>query len=110
MKLQSMLFIAATTFSTVGLYSGEKAETAVLPSEAVVMTAGELWHPFQFFRQVEKNSALDFSSNLDAPAGKYGRVIAGVCSRRSPRSSGSGSYGKRRRRTRRLHGNRRKQT
>lgn len=77
MKLQSMLFIAATTFSTVGLYSGEKAETAVLPSEAVVMTAGELWHPFQFFRQVEKNSALDFSSNLDAPAGKYGRVIAG---------------------------------
>ncbi len=33
------------------------------------------WKSFEFKRDIEKNSIMDFSSLLDAPAGKYGRLI-----------------------------------
>ena len=35
----------------------------------------ENWKPFDYPRDMEPGSALDFSKLLDAPAGKYGRVI-----------------------------------
>lgn len=35
------------------------------------------WRAFSYDRSVEKNSALDFSFLLDAPAGKYGRLEVG---------------------------------
>lgn len=44
---------------------------------AYVAAPGEQWKPFTYHRNVEKGSALDFSARLDAPAGKYGPVIAG---------------------------------
>ena len=40
-----------------------------------VAAAGKDWKPFTYHRNVEKNSALDFSGLLDAPAGKYGPLV-----------------------------------
>lgn len=40
-----------------------------------VAAAGKEWKPFTYHRNVEKNSALDFSGLLDAPAGKYGPLV-----------------------------------
>lgn len=39
--------------------------------------AGAEWKAFEYHRNVLPGSALDFSGRLDAPAGKYGPVIAG---------------------------------
>lgn len=41
----------------------------------VVAAAGKEWKPFTYHRNVQKNSALDFSGFLDAPAGKYGPLV-----------------------------------
>ena len=41
-----------------------------------VAKAGKDWKPFTYHRSVIHKSALDFSGNLDAPAGKYGYVIS----------------------------------
>ena len=42
-----------------------------------VAKAGKEWKAFPYHRDVLPGSALDFSARLDAPAGKYGPVIAG---------------------------------
>lgn len=42
-----------------------------------VARAGKEWKAFAYHRNVLPGSALDFSARLDAPAGKYGPVIAG---------------------------------
>ncbi|MDD7750332.1 MAG: hypothetical protein PUK77_01340 [bacterium] len=42
-----------------------------------VAKAGKDWKAFTYRRDVLPGSALDFSARLDAPAGKYGPVIAG---------------------------------
>ena len=39
------------------------------------IVAGKDWKPIDFSRTVEDGSVLDFSHRLDAPAGKYGKVI-----------------------------------
>jgi hypothetical protein len=39
------------------------------------VTAGPLWRPLQLEWDVEAGSALDCANLLDAPAGKYGRVV-----------------------------------
>ncbi|MBS1369609.1 MAG: hypothetical protein HPZ91_06590 [Lentisphaeria bacterium] len=44
---------------------------------AYVAAPGPEWKAFEYHRNVEKGSALDFSGRLDAPAGKYGPVVAG---------------------------------
>lgn len=41
-----------------------------------VIRAGKEWLPVTFSRRTEPGSPLDFSGSLDAPAGKYGRVVA----------------------------------
>ncbi len=38
--------------------------------------SGEHWQPIEMQYTVEPGSALDFSEQVDAPAGKYGRVLA----------------------------------
>jgi hypothetical protein len=40
------------------------------------IVAGKNWKPIDFAKTVEDGSVLDFSQRLDAPAGKYGRLIA----------------------------------
>jgi hypothetical protein len=44
----------------------------------VVLTAGPEWIPLDYSPEIEAGSALDFSGQgqLDAPAGKHGRVLA----------------------------------
>ena len=42
----------------------------------VVLREGKEWAKLDFSGRIEKGSALDFSFLADAPAGKYGRVIA----------------------------------
>ncbi|MBI4978024.1 MAG: hypothetical protein HZC28_11105 [Spirochaetes bacterium] len=42
----------------------------------VYIVAGEKWQPIEGKIDTEKGSILDFSSTLDAPAGKYGFVVA----------------------------------
>lgn len=44
----------------------------------VVLAAGEDWVPLDYSPEIEAGSALDFSGQgqLDAPAGKHGRVVA----------------------------------
>ena len=49
-----------------------KFETAEKPE---VIRAGREWLPVRFSRRTEPGSPLDFSAALDAPAGKYGRVV-----------------------------------
>lgn len=39
------------------------------------ITAGREWHPVSDRKDIVPGSILDFSSHLDAPAGKYGRTI-----------------------------------
>ena len=41
-----------------------------------ILRAGKEWMEVAFSRHTEKGSPLDFSGTLDAPAGKYGRVVA----------------------------------
>ncbi len=41
-----------------------------------VIRAGKEWLPVTFSRRTEPGSPLDVSGSLDAPAGKYGRVVA----------------------------------
>lgn len=41
----------------------------------VYIQEGANWKPIVFHRDVLKDSVLDFSANLDAPAGKYGPVV-----------------------------------
>ena len=57
--------------------SGPDAVRLVVP-EPVTLKAGDGWLPFSAAVGVKEGSALDFSRicGLDAPAGKYGRVIA----------------------------------
>ncbi len=39
------------------------------------IVSGKDWKPFEFRRDIEPGSAMDFSARLDAPAGKYGPVV-----------------------------------
>ena len=41
----------------------------------LIFRAGKEWLPVRFSRRIEAGSPLDFSGSLDAPAGKYGRVV-----------------------------------
>lgn len=43
-----------------------------------VAAPNEEWRAFEYHRNALPGSALDFSGRLDAPAGKYGPVIAGA--------------------------------
>ena len=43
----------------------------------VIDMIGEKWQPIDYHFETAKGSVLDFSSRLDAPAGKYGQVV--VC-------------------------------
>lgn len=62
------------------LIAGASLGNAPLPPgrdyPPLVMEADEHWKPMKFQREIVPGSALDFSCLLDAPAGKYGRVIA----------------------------------
>ncbi len=44
-------------------------------SASVYVVAGKDYQPMNYAKDTEKGSALDFSGRLDAPAGKYGRII-----------------------------------
>ena len=49
---------------------------ALIREEPLVFTAGDDWIPLdEVSAEILPSSALDFSSLLDAPAGKYGRVV-----------------------------------
>jgi len=58
------------------IFHSEGIETVL--DEPVTIRAGEDWVPIDNRREIEKGSALDFSSFglIDAPAGKYGRLRA----------------------------------
>lgn len=47
-----------------------------IPPQPVVITAGETWARLPTGNTILSNSPLDLSFALDAPAGKYGRVLA----------------------------------
>lgn len=47
----------------------------VVRDAPLTLTAGTDWVPLPLKLDVEPGSALDFSNLLDAPAGKYGRII-----------------------------------
>jgi hypothetical protein len=57
----------------VGLAGGD--EIPIIKELPVLMTAGRDWVKLDAPLLPEENSALDFSFLLDAPAGKYGRVL-----------------------------------
>lgn len=51
--------------------------TSLIREEPVTITAGEDWIPLEEpSLEIAPGSALDFSTLLDAPAGKYGRVVS----------------------------------
>lgn len=54
------------------------SETAVPRDQSApyYVVAGKDWKPVEFHKTVADGSVLDFSGRLDAPAGKYGAVIA----------------------------------
>lgn len=56
-------------------FSDHAAEFRKTESREVI-SAGAEWLPVTFSGITEPGSPLDFSASLDAPAGKYGRVIA----------------------------------
>lgn len=60
--------ICAATLSNVA----PKFET---PEKQEVIRAGQQWLPVNFSRHTEPDSPLDFSGTLEAPAGKYGRIV-----------------------------------
>lgn len=60
--------ICGATFADRGLKWGTKEGKEIIRS-------GKEWLPVSFSRHTEKGSPLDFSGSLDAPAGKYGRII-----------------------------------
>lgn len=51
------------------------APLTLLREEPVTLTAGEDWIPLETSSEILPGSVLDFSTLLDAPAGKYGRVV-----------------------------------
>jgi len=50
------------------------APLTLIREEPVTLTAGEDWIPLEPASELVPGSVLDFSTLLDAPAGKYGRV------------------------------------
>lgn len=58
--------------------SGSTAAPARNPADTVVLAAGPEWIPLRPELNIEPRSALDFTGMgfVDAPAGKYGRVVA----------------------------------
>jgi len=57
--------------------SDRPVQLAADTSAEFEMKRNGTWRPYQPCLRVEPGSALDFSFQQDAPAGKYGRVIAG---------------------------------
>lgn len=43
--------------------------------QKLIFRAGKEWLPVRFSRRIEAGSPLDFSGSLEAPAGKFGRVV-----------------------------------
>ncbi len=74
--------ISAITFkstnSCVWLIAAASVSDVITPrdhSAVYYIVAGKSWKPIDFTKTPEKNSVMDFSHRLDAPAGKYGKVI-----------------------------------
>lgn len=51
---------------------------AVPSKQKLTVQAGKEWIPVEFSRRTLPGSPLDFSGALNAPAGKYGRIVAGA--------------------------------
>ncbi len=60
------------------LVAGAGIAEAALPTKSVpsitVISQNDLWVPFENMKMPEAGSVLDFSGDLDAPAGKYGWI------------------------------------
>ena len=67
-----LTFRAATNLSC--RVTADKPVVASIGPKHVV-AAGAEWVPYQYRKDILPGSALDFSSLVDAPAGKYGRVV-----------------------------------
>ena len=82
----SWRFFSKRPGSTLGLFLGTvlcavspaSQQTSTEPQKKIAITAGPDWVPLRLELDIEPGSALDFSRMglQDAPAGKYGRVIA----------------------------------
>lgn len=75
--------VKALSFNSSGkgiwLIAGATFSDDIVPMaerEPLVMRANHDWRPFRSDKMVRKNSILDFSELLDAPAGKYGFLRA----------------------------------
>lgn len=56
--------------------NGEYVPVRFQQEQEVIVREGKEWAPLKFKSEIPEGSALDFSFLLDAPAGKYGRIIA----------------------------------
>ncbi len=65
-KPESCWMIAAVTLSS------RPVRFPLKPELPVIVRESKNWQPFHFERKIVAGSPLDFSSHLDAPAGKYG--------------------------------------
>lgn len=67
----------ATDSTVWGVIALSVGDHPVLPAGEVpaYIVSGKEWKPFEYRRDVEPGSVMDFSSRLDAPAGKYGPVV-----------------------------------
>ncbi len=59
-----------------GLSASDAEPSPAFSEPPLIFEAGEIWRPLQWSREIEPGSILDFSERLNAPAGKYGRVVA----------------------------------
>ena len=67
-----------STNSCVWMIAAASVSDIVTPRDHTApyyIVAGKSWKPIDFAKTPEKNSVMDFSHRLDAPAGKYGSVI-----------------------------------
>ncbi|MBR0459407.1 MAG: hypothetical protein IJJ26_09225, partial [Victivallales bacterium] len=65
---QSMWMIVAATVTDI-----RPPESMSIP---LYVTKGKDWQPISYEKDVRKGSAMDLSRVLDAPAGKYGRMVS----------------------------------
>lgn len=60
-----------------GLSVANSEPSPAFSEPPLVFQPGKIWRELKWSREIEPGSILDFSGQLEAPAGKYGRVITG---------------------------------
>lgn len=71
----SMKFVNESSSAwTILAMSFNREKVGVVRNDEIFITANDIYQPIVYKRPALKNSALDMSNMLDAPAGKYGRI------------------------------------